>query len=256
MHNCVQRIDGTPTQFQSEIPINYEGLSMATSHPYISGAGNVTQMIQHLRKNFPANVTSETVKKLGLASNNESYVINALQFIGLIDEEGKKTEKGAEVLVHGNDTFAKAFKELLQDAYVDLFELHGEDMWKLDRAGLVNYFRKADKTSEPIGGRQAALFRAFAGLAGYGENAEPKASKGKMKTPRAAKAKTRTRAQAAEGLVEVDEEEEENEGAGGNTKNRNKMALTVRIEINLPAGGTKENYDDIFKSIKANLLNE
>lgn len=28
------------------------------------------------------------VKKLGLAPNNESYVINALQFIGLIDEEG------------------------------------------------------------------------------------------------------------------------------------------------------------------------
>ena len=32
------------------------------------------------------------------------------------------------------------------------------------------------------------------------------------------------------------------------------MALTVRIEINLPAEGTQETYDAIFKSIKANLF--
>jgi hypothetical protein len=41
-----------------------------------------------LRKNFPAAITSDTVKKLGVAPNNESYVINALQLIGVIDEEG------------------------------------------------------------------------------------------------------------------------------------------------------------------------
>lgn len=64
------------------------------SHPYISGAGNIAQMIGFLRKNFPATVTSDTVKKLQIASNNESYVINALQFIGLMDEEGKRTDIG------------------------------------------------------------------------------------------------------------------------------------------------------------------
>jgi len=33
------------------------------------------------------------------------------------------------------------------------------------------------------------------------------------------------------------------------------VGLTVRIEINLPADGTKETYDNIFKSIKENLFN-
>jgi hypothetical protein len=70
---------------------------MAT-HPYISGAGNITQMIGYLRKNFPVTVTADTVRKLGLASNNESYVINVLQFLGLIDEEGKRTDIGHEVM--------------------------------------------------------------------------------------------------------------------------------------------------------------
>jgi len=32
------------------------------------------------------------------------------------------------------------------------------------------------------------------------------------------------------------------------------MALTVRIEINLPAEGSQQTYDNIFKSIKANLF--
>lgn len=32
------------------------------------------------------------------------------------------------------------------------------------------------------------------------------------------------------------------------------LGLTVRVEINLPADGTKETYDNIFKSIKENLL--
>jgi hypothetical protein len=68
----------------------FEGIM--ASHPYISGAGNIAEIIRVLRKNFPAIVNSDTVKKLGLAPNNESYVINALQFIGIIDEKGKRTD--------------------------------------------------------------------------------------------------------------------------------------------------------------------
>ena len=37
---------------------------------------------------------------------------------------------------------------------------------------------------------------------------------------------------------------------------RKEMALTVRIEVNLPANGSKETYDNIFKSIRANLIDE
>lgn len=35
---------------------------------------------------------------------------------------------------------------------------------------------------------------------------------------------------------------------------KSSLGLTVRIEINLPADGSKETYDNIFKSIKENLL--
>lgn len=101
---------------------------MANTHPYISGAGNIAQMIGHLRKSFPQNISSDTVKKLGLAPNNESYLINVLHFIGVINEEGKKTPEASNVFAHHKDEeFSKSFGEIVEKAYSHLFELHGED---------------------------------------------------------------------------------------------------------------------------------
>jgi hypothetical protein len=225
---------------------------MATSHPYISGAGNITAIISQLKKNFPQTVTSDTVKKFGIASNNESYVINALQFIGVIDEEGNRTERGHDVLTtHEPEEFKKEFGALIKDAYKDLFDTHGDAAWELDRDKLVNYFRKTDKTSDIIGKRQAGVFSAFAALAGHGEvPAEPAGGKPKA----AAKPKTTPTKKKVETVVQPPAGGDAGKNENGGLKRD--MALTVRIEINLPAGGTQEVYDAIFKSIKANLIDE
>src|SRR6476620_9975692 len=145
------------------------------SHPYISGAGNITQMIGFLRKNFPATVTSDTVKKFGLASNNDSYVINVLQFLGLIDDQGKRTDEGHAVMSkHDEAEFQQAFEEVVTKAYADLFELRGPEAWTMNRGQLIVYFRNADKTSEIIGGRQAGVLLELRELAGHvSEEATP-----------------------------------------------------------------------------------
>jgi hypothetical protein len=221
------------------------------SHPYISGTGNITSMIGYLRKNFPPTVTSDTVKKLGLASNNESYVINALQFLDLIDEQGKRTEKGHEAFaIHEDGAFKKAFAGLVRTAYKDLFELRADGAWTMPKTELISYFRSTDKTSEVIGTRQAAVFQALRGVAGHESVAAQKAAgtskpatKQRAAKPEKAKASTKTAAAAAETTVHV-------------KPGKKDMALTVRIEINLPAEASAETYDNIFKSIKANLLNE
>jgi hypothetical protein len=222
------------------------------SHPYISGAGNIAQMIAYLRKNFPATVTSETVKKYSLAPNNESYLINALQFIGIIDQEGKRTDKGHDVFVLSDDKFPAAFEKLVRDSYSELFELFGDDAWTMTRAMLTSYFRQADKTSEAIGARQANVFIVFRNLAGHeqpGEAVTPKptgAKGAKKAVPAKSKAETAIGKKSREIEVGADG------GRGGDAPRG--MAMTVRIEINLPAGGSKETYDNIFKSIRANLI--
>jgi len=220
------------------------------SHPYISGPGNVVQMIANLRKNFPVNITSETVKKYGLASNNESSVISALQFIGIIDEKGKRTDSGhAAFSMHDDGEFKQKFSDLIKVAYKDLFETFGDDAWKFSKSKLIGYFRQVDKTSEIIGTRQAGVFLAFAAISGYLNTTESKpASNNPPKKQRVAP-KSASQPKATGGHVEpkvVDAPPNLPPSASG-------IALTVRIEINLPTGGDQQTYDAIFRSIKANL---
>lgn len=222
------------------------------SHPYISGPGNITQMIGYLRKNFPPTVTSETVKKFSLAPNNESYVINALQFIGVIDEEGKRTPQGHEIFVLSDDTFPKAFEGLIREAYKDLFDLRADDAWTLNKSELTSYFRTTDKTSEVIGGRQASVFQVFCALAGH-EYAHQKSSNNN--SPKTKTIKPKTTAQKKVKPVEVKEDNLPNHALNRHEGHRD-IAMAVRIEINLPANGSQETYDAIFKSIRANLINE
>lgn len=224
---------------------------MADTHPYISGPGNVAQMVARLRKAFPASITAETVKKHGLAPNNESYVINVLQFIGVIDAEGKKTPEAAKVFSHhGDDQFAQGFSELVKKAYSSLFELHGDDAWALDNGGLVTFFRQSDQTSEAIGKRQGGTFRVLAGLSGHGDLPE-------TKTPKSSKAAkpVATAKQKQKKPHELSQKEQviETKRPTGLSPGSS-LGLTVRVEINLPADGSKETYDNIFKSIKENLL--
>ena len=218
---------------------------MAT-YPYISGAGNIAQMVAQLRKSFPSTITSETVKKLGIAPNNESYVINVLQFIGVVDAEGKKTSDAAKAFSHHkNEEFAKQFAAMVQKAYSALFELHGNDAWKLSNDELITFFRQSDQTSATIGGRQAGTFKVLAGLSGHGDLPEAKAratTKGQRET--------KQKKPKAPSTAKHSPPPSGHQSPPGNSN----LGLTVRVEINLPADGTKETYDNIFKSIKENLL--
>ena len=53
---------------------------MADKHPYVQTGGHLVQVIDHLRKAFPATVNAEMLKKLGIAPNSESYVIVRFAF--------------------------------------------------------------------------------------------------------------------------------------------------------------------------------
>jgi hypothetical protein len=227
---------------------------MATTYPYISGPGNITQLIVQLRKAFPATVTAETVKKLGLAPNNESYLINTLQFIGLLDSDGKKTSAAGQVFSkHKDDDFAKAFGDLVKKAYAALFELHADGTWALSNEELITFFRESDQTSEVIGRRQASAFKVLAALAGHGEAPATKSAKSKSASaaPKT-KAKQKIGAKAGKDEASSASVTESPAASGAHAKG---IGLSVRIEINLPADGTKETYDNIFKSLRENLLN-
>ena len=226
---------------------------MAEKHPYVISSGPLIQVINHLRNSFPATVTADTLKKLGFAKKNESYVINTLRFIGVIDEEGIKTEKAGKVFtIHEDKAFHKAFSGLIDTAYSELFALHKDSAWGLDLDSLITFFRKTDQASALVGKKQANTFKTLAGLSGYGELLEPKTRKRKATTKKEPQKKGNQKLSA--GKQAVAKQPLELPGHHPNIS-KNSIGLTVRVEINLPAEGDQETYDRIFKSIRENLLN-
>lgn len=256
---CAIYSDGAHNAYQFNV---VPGGSMAdkhpntSKHPYTSGSNGLVAAIAQLRKSFPATVTADTLKKLGIAPNNETYIINILRFLGIIDAEGNKVAEAAKVLLqHDETSFQKGFAGIVQAAYKDLFELHGDGAWTESYDSLITFFRNADETSDIVGRRQAATFQTLATLAGKLEGQLPKAS-----TTRAKKADTTTaRKRAIKATVTKPSAKPSGEQNAADTVGRRglsgEMALTVRVEINLPADGDKQTYDNIFKSIRENLLN-
>ncbi len=223
---------------------------MANKYPYVASAGPLVKTIEHLRRrSFPKDVTAETLRKLGVAPKNESYVINVLRFLGVIDDEGKKVDEKANAFIqHKDEEFQKQFEVLVRDAYEELFELYGDNAWSMDRASLTQFFRTSDHSTEIVGTRQAGTFTYLAALSGYTElpqaretsSRKPTAEKtGKFVTQKTTASQTRAKTPAT--TVERSLEPP--------------VGLTVRIEVNLPADSDQQTYDRIFRSIRKNLIN-
>lgn len=224
---------------------------MANKYPYVASAGPLVKTVTHLRKSFPKEVTADTLRKLGVAPKNESYAINVLRFLGVIDDEGKKVDAKAKALVqHQEEAFAAEFGKLVRESYEELFELHGDAAWTLDRNALTQFFRTTDHSSDVVGTRQASTFSALAALSGHADIPTPKAMTGskKKKVPSVGSAKQegKSTGRVDKGAVSL---------GGGIDHGQPPVGLTVRIEVNLPASGDQETYDRIFQSIRKNLIN-
>jgi hypothetical protein len=223
---------------------------VASKYPYISSAGPMIKTFERFRKQFPREVTASTLRQLGVAPKNETYVINILRFLGVIDENGNRVEERARAfLQHEDEKFSEHIAELVESAYKPLFDLYGSDAWEAGRDKLVTYFRTTDGSSDVVGKRQAITFTALSSLAGHGETIQPRERTSKAgnggAVPRKKEGKATT-ATAREGHAVSPGVEDA--GSSG------RVGLTVRIEVNLPANGDQETYDAIFQSIRKHLI--
>ena len=219
---------------------------MADNHAYVPAPGTIVPVITQFRKSFPATVTADTLKKLGFAPKNESYVLNVLRYLGFLDENGNRTEIASKIFsMHDDEEFTKLFSKQVKDAYSDLFALHEDEAWTLSTDALITFFRQADQTSAITGKRQASTFQILTNFSGYGEMPQAKTATQKKSKEAAGKNKE---------IKVVDPKK-----PAGSEKDKQgqptPVGLTVRIEVNLPADGDQATYDRIFKSIRENLLN-
>lgn len=224
-----------------------------SKHPYIPSAGVIIKTIDQFRKMFPAKIDSSILKKLSLAPNNEGIVISTFKYLGFIDDKGIKTDLGKSLfLIHDDGDFSKEFEKVVLNAYKDLFDLQGEQAWKLDRNTLIGFFRATDGTSELTATRQAIAFETLSSISGHGAPVKMHSEPAKTKPINSAppvKSKQTTNSKPQEDQMIKTPLIQQKENLN------NDIGLTVRIEINLPAQGDQDTYDKIFLSIKKNLLN-
>lgn len=226
------------------------------TYPYISGSGPVAKAFEQLRKGFPAKVDAAYLQRFQIAPSNESYLIAILRFLGLIDDEGNRQDGKVDFFYGNEEKFQSGLDAALRESYKQLFDEMGDGVYARPRDELGHWFRGADKTSDLIGKRQAGTFLALAGLAAKVEASPAKASapSAKPRSRRAPKVpevlSASKKPDVAEAAAESSRERVETP-AGARAAD---VGLTVRIEVNLPAGGDAETYDAIFASIKRHLI--
>jgi hypothetical protein len=220
---------------------------MATKHPYVGGSGRVVKVLDHLRKSFPPTLGIDTLKKLGLAPQNESKILAILRFVNLIDQEDGRTELGHEIFtLHSDSEFEAAFSKAIEAAYQDLFSLHGDGAWQISDEKLIAFFRQSDRASEIVGSQQANTFRTLAAYSGHGTLPAPKVPPSAQ--PRTAVRRPSQKGKADNTSVKVPTTVTDATGA------KHSLSVSVRVEINLPTCDDQETYDRIFKSLRDNLI--
>ena len=218
--------------------------------PYTSGQGAVAQTLTQLRKGFPPKVDAGYLKRFGIASANESYIISILRFLDLINEDGQRREDTTEFFFADDDGFKSGLEKRLRDAYARVFDEMGDDTLTADRDALTNWFRAADKTSALVGQRQASTLQTLLAMAGHGSVPASRTATGAKKTDAPARtAKTKSTDSSPTAT-----KQKVTHTAGSTAVETGDVGLTVRIEVNLPPGGDASTYDAIFASIKKHLM--
>ena len=232
---------------------------MAT-YPSTPGTLGLLKAFDQLRKGFPPKVDAAYRKRFHIAPSNESYVIAVLRFLGLIDEDGVKRDDKVGYFFGSEETFQAGLETAVKEAYADLFVEMGEGAFSAPRENLGHWFRGVDKTTELVGSRQAGTFLALASLAGHAAPPQTRPTR----TPRRPSKAGPSRAPASKSVPAAQDigSDVQSDAARPTIRqqpqvginNHSDVGLTVRIEVNLPAGGDADTYDAIFASIKRHLI--
>jgi len=214
-------------------------------YPYAQPIAGLDQIISHLRKTPLKTLDAGILKKLAIAPSNESYIMNTVRALGIVDTEGKTVDKVMEVFLKPDDDFETGFASLVEAAYKGLFNLHDEDAWKQEKKTLISFFRQEDKSSELIGSRQAETFIRLAGISGKRELVASTRSANATRQPRV-KMQSQEAADTKSAPTSVT--------LPSNSTKEDALALSVKIEVNLPPTSDQAVYDAIFKSIRKQLI--
>ena len=118
--------------------------------------------IELLGRITPAKVDSALLRAHRVAPGNEYKVVAALRFLGLVDAEGRPTER-IRLLKARGPVFALGLQEMLHQAYGDIFARL--NLKETNRDQLYNYFVTEEGLGAEMAAKAARVFEALCRLA-------------------------------------------------------------------------------------------
>ena len=113
------------------------------------------QAVQLMRKSTPVKMDSNYLRLHKIAPGNEYKVIGALRFLGIIDEEGKPTEKSRLLKTKGA-SFTAALQDIVRSAYGDVF--HRINGGKCSQEDIYNHFITKDYLGPEMAAKTTRFF--------------------------------------------------------------------------------------------------
>jgi hypothetical protein len=95
----------------------------AKSAPY-APVNNVLGVVARFReRGLPETLTPHELTRIGIPEGNTSRTLQALRFLGLIDEEGHHTPAFSRLRIASTAEYPSTLAELLREAYSDIFRI-------------------------------------------------------------------------------------------------------------------------------------
>ncbi|HLE02328.1 MAG TPA: DUF5343 domain-containing protein [Dehalococcoidia bacterium] len=143
--------------------------------PYGPTQGTI-QAVQLLQRQSPAKVDEVFLRSQGIAPGNEYKVVGALRFLGLIDADGRPTER-AHLLKTRGATFTLNLQEIVREAYGDLFrEVRPREA---TQEAVYNHFVAKARLGGEMATKATRFFRTLCHWAGIPLPEEPPARRGR-----------------------------------------------------------------------------
>ena len=143
--------------------------------PYAS-PGNVLSVIHQFRETgltWP--LTKDVVKRVGVSDGNAGRTLNALEFLGVIDEEGNRTDALDRLGAASTEEYSGILADIIKEAYSDVFSFLDPATATDDR--VFDGFRT--KNPEKQRRRMVTLFRGLCQEANIIEGGPPTLKKRK-----------------------------------------------------------------------------
>jgi hypothetical protein len=159
--------------------------------PYGPTRGTV-QALQLLQRQSPPRVDEALLRSQGIAPGNEYKVVGALRFLGIIDEQGRPTDRAQGLKTRGA-AFTLHLQEIVREAYADLLRQVGAK--QATQEAVYNYFVAHIRLGAEMAAKATRFFRS---LCQWADIPLPEQESRRRGRPRAARPQT---AQGRRGLA-------------------------------------------------------